>query len=50
MIDCDISIEKVREVRKRVNRYSKYVADKLITLDYVDELLEKAGFDEADDL
>ena len=50
MIDCNISVEKVREVRKTVNRYSKYIADKLVTLDYVDELLEKAGFNEEDDL
>ena len=50
MIDCNISIEKVREVRKTVNRYSEYIANKLITVDYVDELLEKAGFDETDDL
>ena len=25
MIDCNISIEKVREVRKTVNRYSEYI-------------------------
>lgn len=50
MIDCGIPIQKVRAVKRRVDRYSKYIAEDKITIQYVNTVLKEAGFNVEDEI